>query len=103
VPTVGETIKKTRKARGDTQDDIAKLFGLDRSTVAAWETNRTIPDINIICGLAKRYEVTTDYLLNYPTGNPDDLAARIFRLDPKERHVIEALVSILEQKELTTI
>jgi transcriptional regulator with XRE-family HTH domain len=100
MSTIGETIKKTRKGRGITQDDIAKLFGIDRSTVAMWELGRNIPDINTVCTLAKYFEVTTDYLLNYPAGNPNDLAIRIFKLDPGERNTIEALVSVLESRKV---
>jgi transcriptional regulator with XRE-family HTH domain len=99
MPTVGETIKKTRKEHGITQDDIARLFDIDRSTVAAWEINRTIPDIKTLCALAKHFKVTTDYLLGYPAGDSNDLAARIARLDPKERNTIEKLVSILESEQ----
>ena len=100
MSTIGETIKKIRKGRGITQDDIAKLFGIDRSTVAMWELGRNIPDINTVCTLARYFKVTTDYLLGYPAGDPNDLATRISKLDPGERETIEALVSILEAKQL---
>jgi transcriptional regulator with XRE-family HTH domain len=100
MSTIGETIKRTRKGRGITQDDIAKLFGIDRSTVAMWELGRNIPDINTVCALAKYFEVSTDYLLGYPAGNPNDLAIRISKLDPGERETIEAIVSVLENRKV---
>jgi transcriptional regulator with XRE-family HTH domain len=96
---LSEALKKTRKERGATQDDIAKLLNIDRSTVASWEIGRAIPDINTLCELAKYYKVSTDYLLGYPAGNPATLANRIMKLHPKERDTIEALVSILESKQ----
>jgi transcriptional regulator with XRE-family HTH domain len=100
MPPIGETIKSTRKDRHETQDDIARLLSIDRSTVAMWEIGRNIPDINTICTLARYFNVTTDYLLGYPAGDPNDLAIRISKLDPGERDTIEALVSVLESRKV---
>jgi transcriptional regulator with XRE-family HTH domain len=36
-------IKKRREAKGLTQEDLAKLIGVSRVTVARWETDKTKP------------------------------------------------------------
>lgn len=38
-----ETIKRLRESKGVSQDALAKALGIDRSTVAKWETNGIYP------------------------------------------------------------
>lgn len=38
-----EAIKRLRVSRGISQDELAKEIGIDRSTVAKWETNGVYP------------------------------------------------------------
>lgn len=38
-----EAIKRLRVSRGISQDELAKELGIDRSTVAKWETNGVYP------------------------------------------------------------
>ena len=39
----GAEIKKRREEKGLTQEDLAKLIGVSRVTVARWETDKTKP------------------------------------------------------------
>lgn len=39
----GQEIKENRKAKGLTQEDLAKLIGVSRVTIARWETDKTEP------------------------------------------------------------
>lgn len=38
-----EAIKRLRVSRGISQDELARELGIDRSTVAKWETNGVYP------------------------------------------------------------
>lgn len=68
--TIGEKIKELRKQKKLTQEDLAKLLGLNRTTISKWERpGGSEPDIATIKKLADIFGVTTDYLLGH-TDNP---------------------------------
>ena len=52
-----------RLRAGLLQDDAAKVIGVDRSTVAAWELGRTYPRADKLPDIAKLYGCTIDELM----------------------------------------
>lgn len=46
--TIGEKIKKIRKSKNISQDELAELVFVSNKTVSSWECDRTIPDINML-------------------------------------------------------
>lgn len=46
-----------------TQLDIARGLGVDRSTVAKWETSKSLPRTELLPKLAEILDCTTDELL----------------------------------------
>lgn len=61
--TIGQNIRKYRKASGLTQDALAEKLGLTPSAVSQWETERVMPDITQIPILCRAFGVTSDQLL----------------------------------------
>jgi transcriptional regulator with XRE-family HTH domain len=61
--TLGHKIKDFRKAKQITQEELAKMFGVDRSTVGKWESDSSKPDIEVLMKLSEIFDVSTDYLL----------------------------------------
>lgn len=59
----GETLKKIRKQKDMTQEQLAEYLNISPQSVSKWETNLTIPDITMIPMLANIFDVTTDLLL----------------------------------------
>lgn len=59
----GETLKKIRKQKDMTQEQLAEYLNISPQSVSKWETNLTIPDITMIPMLANIFDVTTDMLL----------------------------------------
>ncbi|HIY73896.1 MAG TPA: helix-turn-helix domain-containing protein [Candidatus Intestinimonas merdavium] len=57
-----ETIKQLRESVGLSQDSLAKGLGVDRSTVAKWETSGVYPRGDKIPELAKLLRCTIDAL-----------------------------------------
>lgn len=53
-------IARFRKERHYTQEYLAKLLGVGQSTVACWETGRSIPSMKNIIALAELFGVTVD-------------------------------------------
>lgn len=44
---------------------MAEKISVSRQSVAKWENNESVPDINSCVGLAKLYNVTLDNLVNH--------------------------------------
>ena len=61
--TLGERIKKLRRAADMTQEGLAEYLGVSVSAVSQWENGRIMPDLLQIPVLANMFDVTTDYLL----------------------------------------
>lgn len=58
----GERIKTHRKKKNLTQNQLAGLLHMSRSTVLKYETGRQIPPVDRICDIADIFNVSTDYL-----------------------------------------
>ena len=48
MQTFGEQLTAARKARGMTQDALAKAAAVTRQTISSWERGRTVPDIDTV-------------------------------------------------------
>lgn len=60
-----ENIKKYRKEKGLTQEQLAEEIGVTVSTVSKWEGGSVCPDIGTIAELADLFEISVDVLLGY--------------------------------------
>ncbi len=58
-----DRLAKLRKDRDETQADVAKHLGIERTTYGKYETGGIQPPIEVVLKLAEYYGVTTDYLL----------------------------------------
>ena len=61
--SIGEAIKKARKARKLTQKQLAEKSGLSYNTVAWWETNRITPTITLLMCVADVLDISLDELV----------------------------------------
>lgn len=62
---IGENIKRLRKAKGVTQEQIGELLGISVTAVSKWERNETYPDITLLFPLAHYFGITLDELMGY--------------------------------------
>ncbi len=60
---IGETIRRLRRERNITQEELGEYLGISAKAVSQWECSRTMPDISQLPVLANVLEVTTDELL----------------------------------------
>lgn len=61
--SIGTTIKKLRRERNITQEQLAELLGVSINAVSQWECDKTAPDISHLPVLANVFEVSADVLL----------------------------------------
>lgn len=57
-------IKKIREKKGITQQELATVLGVGQSTVAMWETNKSLPRVDTLKAIAKALGCTIDELLD---------------------------------------
>lgn len=58
-----ERLRRLRTERQLTQQQLASVFGINKASVAEWESGRTLPSSERIPQLADLLGATTDYLL----------------------------------------
>ena len=60
--TLAERLKNLRETSGLTQSDIARSFGISRSSVNSWEMGLSVPSTQYIVELAKKLNMNLLYL-----------------------------------------
>ena len=78
----GDVIRKYRKNKDMTQEEMAKRLGVTAPAVNKWENGNALPDITLLAPIARLLGITTDILLSFRdelTG--DELRAIIYELD----------------------
>lgn len=61
--SIGTTIKRLRRDRNITQEQLAEYLGISTGAISQWECDRTAPDITQLPLLANIFDVSADELL----------------------------------------
>lgn len=59
----GERIKKLRKQKTLTQEQLAKRLWVTKSIISAYESGNKYPSLDMLIKLSQTFNVSTDYLL----------------------------------------
>ena len=89
-----ERIKKLREKQGYTQTELAKMLGVTRSCVNAWEMGISVPSTQYVVELANIFRVSTDYLLGMKTS----AAVSVEGLTKEDVEMVYALINHLWRK-----
>lgn len=97
-------LKELRNAFCMTQDEVAEVLGMSRTSFSKYENGATFPPLNVMRKLSKIYNVPIEYLIHdndtflvlndsktSEEPDPDNLAAFFSQLTPEERIVIMKL------------
>ena len=63
--TLSDNIRKFRKERRLTQEQLAEVMGVTTGAVHKWESGISVPDISLIVELADFFNTSVDVLLGY--------------------------------------
>lgn len=76
---LGTNIRRFRKNKGYTQEELAGLLGVTPQAVSRWESEAGLPDVSMIVPIAQTLGITTDALLGYQQQSRDDrITQKIF-------------------------
>lgn len=72
---LNENIKRARKAKGLSQEELAVKLNVVRQTVSKWENGLSVPDSNLLIALATELDTSVSNLLGetMPEQKPEDL------------------------------
>lgn len=90
----GLNLKELRLKKGYTQENVAHMLNVNRSTIAGYEQNITNPSLNVLAKMAHVYGVTTDYLLGL---NKHEMII-IDDLSKSQKAIIENLIAEFRKK-----
>lgn len=61
--SIGSTIKRLRREKDITQEQLADYLGITSRAISQWECDRTTPDISLIPALCHIFDISSDVLL----------------------------------------
>lgn len=103
--TLGEKIKKLRKERGWSQENLACKVEVHRKTIAFYELNKSQPSAEMLQKIANIFQVSNDYLLEDEPTNLSNLGINdksliplfleIDKLDNSSKEIIKTMVESL--------
>lgn len=103
--TIGERIKKLRKAKSLTQQSFADKLDLKRQTIAAYEVGTVTPSDRTVRDICNKFHVSETWLrkgegdMDQPTpSNTLDALAQEYQLDSFGRAVVEKMVNLDEKQ-----
>ena len=83
---IGKKIQQLRREKNLTQEQTAAALGVTSAAVSKWETGAAIPDVTMLCPLARLLGTTVDALLDF---RPALEAAEINALLEERRKLFE--------------
>lgn len=78
-----DRLKQARKNAGITQEDIAKILGIAKSTYSGYETGKSEPSMKAIANMMRAYMVSADWLWQ------DEMAEQFANDYPRQYEVRE--------------
>jgi len=107
----GNNLVRYRKARNLTQEELAKLSGINRAMIAYYETSPVDPSASSLLAIAQALNLSMEELLSVKKPSPEDAQspvfdARTFRrlapvatLSPQQRlYVYKLIDSLVKEK-----
>lgn len=77
--SIGKTIRRLRRERGLTQEELAEQLNITAQAISRWENETGMPDISQIVPLANVFGVSTDVLFGTSGMSDDEEVSRIIQ------------------------
>ncbi|MEH7122076.1 helix-turn-helix transcriptional regulator [Bacillus sp. JJ1773] len=93
---LGERIKKLRKERKITQEELGKKINVTKVSISGYENGIRNPDTDTLKKIADFFGVTTDYLLGR-TDNPNEITSEEIYEDPDFMYAMRSAQELSEE------
>lgn len=87
---IGPKFKKARLEKKLTQENVAEILNVSRSTISSWEVGRSYPDLDNLVSISNLYDVSLDNLLR-----EDSKMVKKLSLDTKQKKRFKLIISLL--------
>lgn len=98
---IGQQVRKSRKARGLSQEQLAEMVNISTTHMSHIETGNTKLSLPVLVDIANALDVRTDDLLErsqYTTGNAvEEIAAMLESCSAQEAKVVVDIVKAVKQ------
>lgn len=79
---IGEIIRRCRKQKNLTQEEMANRLGVTAPAVNKWENGGSLPDITMLAPIARLLDITVDTLLSFRDNlTPEEINGIVRELD----------------------
>lgn len=80
----GEVIRKYRKEKNLTQEEMARALGVTAPAVNKWENGNSLPDVMLLAPIARLLDITPDILLSFREElTEDEINSLIYELNDR--------------------
>ena len=100
---IGKLIKKIRKDKGLTQQDLADLLNLSHKTISKWECGKGCPDISILNELCNILGISVTELLNGELGKFKNLPSYTTIIINNKTKKLFSLLESYDYKEIEAL
>ena len=87
---LSEKLKQLRADKKITQEKLAEILHVSRTTISSWETGRSYPDLQMIVEISDYFNVSLDFLLR-----EDKKMITKLTFDTKNKRRFKALISVM--------
>jgi transcriptional regulator with XRE-family HTH domain len=87
---IGPKFKKARLEKKLTQENVAEILNVSRSTISSWEVGRSYPDLDNLVSISNLYDVSLDNLLR-----EDSKMVKKLSLDTTQKKRFKIIISLL--------
>ncbi len=94
---ISDKIKTLREQKGLTQSELARIIGITRSSVNAWEMGISVPSTQYIVELANIFKVSSDFLL----GLESSYSVNVSGLSQNDIEFVHSTIEYLRMKNET--
>lgn len=89
-----DIIKSLREQNKYTQSELAKILGITRSSVNAWEMGISVPSTQYVVELANIFKVSTDFIL----GVKSTATINVDGLNDEDIELVQRIIEHLRKK-----
>lgn len=82
--TFSDKLKKLRKEKKITQEKLASIIGVERSSIGKYESTNVMPSLDVLNRISNYFGVSVDYLIGNDTAQSYPVIGNIFPIEKKK-------------------